>query len=336
MMYLVSLGGMSSAEVPGENENPHLCANEEGIILCRCQHPLPSVTLIWSPHTQDISFDLFPSIGRDHRIKLIASNIYFTVYATVNHEIWTYGMNRIRSSEENNSQPLLELVSKANEIIPRQLVCGYSHVLVVDEQNHAYSFGRADCGQLGLGSCVSWVDSPQRIEFTDCSCSLVESVSAGSSHSAFVLKNGRMYVCGSSDSHRLGLRTQSDMDPMTLAHRPIPCLVEDLEEIGFSFESFDATGVKLSSCGVWHTVAVMKETNDVYAWGWAKFGQFGRYDLFQLIPLIIHSWKETYYPNPTRLSILDHWVEDTEEISQVICGSRFTAILTSFNRLLIL
>lgn len=286
-MYLVSLGVVSSVspEVSGESENLHLCANEEGIILCRCLHPLPSVTLIWSPQTREISFDPFPSIGRSHchQIKLIAANIYFTVYATVNHEIWTFGMNRIRSSSgDDKSQPLLELVSKANEIIPRQLVCGYSHVLVVDDQNHVYSFGRGDSGQLGLGSCVSWVDSPQRIEFTDSSCSLVESVSAGSSHSAFVLKNGRMYVCGSSDSHRLGLRTQSVMDPMTLAHRPSPCLVEDLEEIGFSFDSFEATGVKLSSCGVWHTVAVLKETNDVYAWGWAKFGQFGRYDLSQI------------------------------------------------------
>jgi alpha-tubulin suppressor-like RCC1 family protein len=107
----------------------------------------------------------------------------------------------------------------------------------------------------------------------------VDSVSAGSFHSAFLLRNGNMYVCGSSDSHRLGLRAHSDASIVAMTYHPSPCPVEDLEEIGFSFDSHDTSGVKLLSCGVWHTVAVLKETNDVYAWGWAKFGQFGRSSL---------------------------------------------------------
>jgi hypothetical protein len=56
----------------------------------------------------------------------------------------------------------------------------------------------------------------------------------------------------------------------------------------------------------------------------------------QTSSLIINSWEETYYSHPTRLSILDPWIGDNEEISQVICGSRFTVLLTSFHRLLIL
>jgi alpha-tubulin suppressor-like RCC1 family protein len=286
-MELVSIGNgsISSHYEPTAGSISHqICVSEDGIVICG-DHSC--VTKIWCPRTGNIS--LTPFRPNHQKIKLIAANMYFTVFTMVNNEIWTYGMNRIHpSSPSQDHEPLLELVSKEKEVIWQQLVCGYSHVLLIDHQNHAYSFGRGDCGQLGLGSCVSWIDSPQRIEFTNSSCSLVDSVSAGSSHSAFVLKNGSLYVCGSSNSHRLGLRTQSEMNPMTLAHHPSPCLVEDLVEIGFSFEYFDTSGVKLSSCGVWHTVAVLKETNDVYAWGWAKFGQFGRYWLPHNSNLITH------------------------------------------------
>ena len=34
-------------------------------------------------------------------------------------------------------------------------------------------------------------------------------------------------------------------------------------------------GIAMVSCGVWHTVAVAKDTHDVYTWGWNKFGQCG-------------------------------------------------------------
>jgi hypothetical protein len=58
------------------------------------------------------------------------------------------------------------------------------------------------------------------------------------------------------------------------------------------------------------------------------------------------SSEETYYPSPTRLSILDSWIgqddgeesksKSKEEITKVVCGSRFTAILTSSSRLVVL
>jgi hypothetical protein len=56
------------------------------------------------------------------------------------------------------------------------------------------------------------------------------------------------------------------------------------------------------------------------------------------------SSEETYYPSPPRLSILDSWIgqddgeesESKEEITKVVCVSRFTAILTSSSRLVVL
>lgn len=50
---------------------------------------------------------------------------------------------------------------------------------------------------------------------------------------------------------------------------------------------------------------------------------------------IYHSWNEEYFSHPTRISMLDEWLND-EDIDSVVCGSRFTALLTSNNRLILL
>lgn len=34
--------------------------------------------------------------------------------------------------------------------------------------------------------------------------------------------------------------------------------------------------IKLCFCGLWHSVIVFQDTDDVYAWGWNKFNQVGR------------------------------------------------------------
>ena len=58
------------------------------------------------------------------------------------------------------------------------------------------------------------------------------------------------------------------------------------------------------------------------------------------------SLNEEYYSHPTRISLLDDWLavnndgeeeeEINEEIVSVVCGSRFTALLTSNYRVLLL
>lgn len=57
------------------------------------------------------------------------------------------------------------------------------------------------------------------------------------------------------------------------------------------------------------------------------------------------SLNEEYYSHPTRISLLDDWLavnndgeeeEMNEEIVLVVCGSRFTALLTSNYRVLLL
>ena len=55
-----------------------------------------------------------------------------------------------------------------------------------------------------------------------------------------------------------------------------PSLVSDLEGVGSLRPDGTSSGVLTVSCGVWHTVAVAKDTSDVYLWGWCRFGQGGR------------------------------------------------------------
>jgi alpha-tubulin suppressor-like RCC1 family protein len=140
-----------------------------------------------------------------------------------------------------------------------------------------YYFGCGSSGQLGIGHCLDWIASPQQVIFPSSAgvAPLVDSISAGSYHSTFVLNNGQIYTCGSSSGHRLGL-----LNLLTQDQVPTPSLIEDLEDIGFSFLTHLPCGVKFSSCGVWHTIAVLHDTNDLYGWGWSIFGQFGWFVLY--------------------------------------------------------
>jgi len=40
--------------------------------------------------------------------------------------------------------------------------------------------------------------------------------------------------------------------------------------------NFKTTLVKHCFCGLWHSVVVFEGSEDVYAWGWNKFNQFGK------------------------------------------------------------
>jgi alpha-tubulin suppressor-like RCC1 family protein len=357
-MKLVEINGSTGRSLTIPSKRYQIALNEEGIIVScddenddnKKDKEISSFS-IWR-RTMDSLLSFPRPVEMTKRVTRISANVYFTVFAT-GDEIWTYGMNRIDpTSSTLCDEPLLRLVSSG--ITPRQLTCGYFHVLLVDNTDVSYSFGCGSSGQLGIGECIEWIPTPQRVSFSTAPVAhvSVDSVSAGSYHSAFVLKSGQMYTCGSSSGHRLGLHAlSSEQNLVTQDHLPTPSLIEDLEEVGFSFLSHLPCGVQLSSCGVWHTIAVLKETGDVYGWGWSKFGQFGRSHLlicsslslslfvsFFLLWcgfLVTSSSEETYYPSPTRLSILDSWIGD-EQVTKVACGSRFTAILTSSSRLIVL
>jgi hypothetical protein len=52
--------------------------------------------------------------------------------------------------------------------------------------------------------------------------------------------------------------------------------------------------------------------------------------------IMFHSSIEEYHSYPTRLALLDSWIDLNEHIETVVCGSRFIALLTTSFRLILL
>ena len=51
--------------------------------------------------------------------------------------------------------------------------------------------------------------------------------------------------------------------------------MQDLQGIGQYQVDGTCDGASIVSCGQWHTIVVAGSTNEVYGWGWNKYGQLG-------------------------------------------------------------
>ncbi len=241
--------------------------------------PLPlSSSLPYSPpHTLSHSLTLQQALPAMIKpITHISAGIHFVVFSTEN-EIWSYGMNQINPEKSlaERREPSLELVTDTIDSNISAISTGYYHVLIVDKNGHCYSFGRGSSGQLGLGNRFIWVSSPQQILSLD--QLVVIAVSAASEHSLFLTLGGSVLSCGSCSFDRLGKGENTELTHLThLDDCLVPTLVDDLEGVGFDPLNHSFDGIKCVSSSVWHNVVVTHSTNDVYTWGYSKFGQFGR------------------------------------------------------------
>ena len=94
-------------------------------------------------------------------------------------------------------------------------------------------------------------------------------VAAGTSHSALVTEDGRLFVWGQDGSGRLGLGQHIS------THQAIPREVEDCGErlrAGSGRRQW-----RMVACGFSHTVAV-SEDGACYAWGFGRYGATGSGD----------------------------------------------------------
>jgi hypothetical protein len=96
---------------------------------------------------------------------------------------------------------------------------------------------------------------------------LVSEIAAGHNYSALVTAlTGDVYTFGNGAYYKLGHGDDED--------RLVPTRVVELEVGAFRMDG-TTSGVQHIACGTWHTVVVAKGTNDVYGWGWNKFGNLG-------------------------------------------------------------
>jgi alpha-tubulin suppressor-like RCC1 family protein len=118
--------------------------------------------------------------------------------------------------------------------------------------------------------------------------------------------------------------------------------VEALDGVGEFRPDGTTPGVKAIACGLWHTVVVAHGTNDVYGWGWNKFGNLGR-NPKDARGSAKHT--EEVIAQPRRIEELDdaHLLGEfggegaaSDDVCQVTCGARHTALRTAGGRVIVM
>ena len=146
----------------------------------------------------------------------------------------------------------------------RKISCGDNHCLVLCGTS-CFSYGSNAYGELGVGVRSEHRNTLQAVHISP---SLqISDIAAGNTYSALVTRCGQVYTFGNGAYFKLGHGDDED--------RLVPTRVVELENVGEFQSNGTFAGVKYIACGRWHTVVVTHGTNDVYGWGWNKFGNFG-------------------------------------------------------------
>jgi alpha-tubulin suppressor-like RCC1 family protein len=172
---------------------------------------------------------------------------------------------------------------------------------VVNNNGEVYVWGSNEQGQLGTGFSPSlpFNDSPSLL--TTFKRTPIKAVSCGPYHTAFLAKNGELYLCGSSENGKLGLG-----DTVMNSQSPYQYIPRIL---------FGLPNIKRVACGVSHTIAI-DYSYDLWSWGSGWFGKLGHGDTADRIsPFKINL--KTFYPNLN------------SKIKEIACGEYHTLLLTA-------
>eukprot|EP00536_Pseudo-nitzschia_multiseries_P017830 jgi/Psemu1/264537/estExt_Genewise1Plus.C_18540006 len=152
-----------------------------------------------------------------------------------------------------------------------------------------FTWGRGEDGQLGLGD-TSDQDEP---EYVDALRGVgIRQIACGSGHTVVLSTEGEVYTWGRGDDGRLGHGDNG--------WKYVPRITRSLER----------QVVTQVTCGSYHTAAVAGN-GDLYTWGGGMYGKLGH-------------GNEAGHSTPKRVDALKGLT-----VSQIACGSRHTAIVTS-------
>ncbi|XP_059867961.1 E3 ISG15--protein ligase HERC5 isoform X1 [Delphinus delphis] len=192
---------------------------------------------------------------------------YHSLALSKGGELFAWGQNsdgQLGVGRGFASVPTPQIVEHLSGVPLVQISAGEAHSMALSMSGNIYSWGRNDCGQLGLGHTDN-KDSPCLIEMLD--NQKVEFLACGGSHTALLTKGGLVFTFGAGKYGQLGHNsTQNELRP---------CLVTGL--VG--------NRVTQIACGRQHTLAYVSDLGKVFSFGSGKEGQLGNGGTHnQLIP----------------------------------------------------
>ena len=135
------------------------------------------------------------------KIVSISCGDNFTIFLSEKGNVYSMGSNNKYGQlglgdTEIQLSPKMIYFFKNNKIKISQISCGYCHVLALDENGNAYSWGFGSEGQLGLGEEVLVNNTPNLINYFSDNQIFIFQVSSGYHSSYFLTENNSIYICG--------------------------------------------------------------------------------------------------------------------------------------------
>ncbi|XP_058922820.1 E3 ISG15--protein ligase HERC5 isoform X1 [Kogia breviceps] len=199
----------------------------------------------------------FQCILQEKNIIQITCGDYHSLALSKGGVLFAWGQNldgQLGVGRTFASIPTPQVVEHLSGVPLVQISAGEAHSMALSMSGNIYSWGRNDCGQLGLGHTDN-KDSPSLIEVLG--DQKVEFLACGGSHTALLTKGGLVFTFGAGTYGQLGHNsTQNELRP---------CLVTGL--VGHR--------VTQIACGRQHTLAYVSDLGKVFSFGSGKEGQLG-------------------------------------------------------------
>jgi alpha-tubulin suppressor-like RCC1 family protein len=134
----------------------------------------------------------------------------------------------------------------------KNIYCGASNNIILNENNELYVCGGNNMGQLGLG------DYDYREVYTKLEHNFgkIKNIFCGANHNIILNENDELYVCGSNYDCQLGLGDNYNR-------------INTYTKLKYDFGK-----IKYIYCGDYHNI-MLNENNELYVCGNNKFGQLG-------------------------------------------------------------
>ncbi|XP_011697417.1 PREDICTED: X-linked retinitis pigmentosa GTPase regulator [Wasmannia auropunctata] len=281
------------------------CGDEQSAVVCQTGRLFVFGSNDWGQlglgHKNHISKPSCVKILKPERVTHVACGRAHTLICTGAQKIFACGSNQEGQLGRENSvigdsssSPIL--VYDCGLAGPRvvQLAAGSHHSMALTSDGGVVVWGSNLEGQLGLPGISGLVKKPTKVPIPE----PVKEISAGYYHSVFLTESGLVYVCGESESGKLGINvnfsTQVAPKQMQL---PSPALHV--------------------ACGGHHTL-VLAENGNIYCSGSNASGQLG----------MGTNVNEIHTPK-----LLPRGALQNEKIVKIACGESHSAILTESGKL---
>ncbi|TYZ61267.1 hypothetical protein PybrP1_009568 [[Pythium] brassicae (nom. inval.)] len=170
-------------------------------------------------HTQHQSTPQLVKALEGHEVAMVSCGLYHTIICTAAGELLSCGKNDYGQLGLGHSRQVKvpTLAAVPNERVCF-VACGYYHSIAVSTSGRAFSFGRNDYGQLGIGSKVH--QSIPTIVPLSPNTRVVRGA-CGCYHTVLLSEQGEVFVFGRNNKGQLGNRGSADaLLPVPLKVRP--------------------------------------------------------------------------------------------------------------------